>query len=283
MTTAGIERSYISQFYPELLGLVVHSQGVPTDADDEVVVSMVNDETQGVMFSRAANNVATGTYEIQLNSGETSVPGYYTVTWEYDIDGRHDLYETYVQIGRANPAYDSLPPEYKNLVDRVTIRFMDLFDAPEGGPNLQVYLETKFNRGRIAQMMNVGLGKLNTMAQPYSSYDMTTFPLTQWGPLLEQITYIEVIKHLRRSYVEQPQFMGGEVTRLDRRDYLQRWGEILQDEEEALKGQLDVFKMAAMHLGTPRVLVGGGVYGRFAPTRAAGSIAARPRYWSRFY
>jgi hypothetical protein len=54
------------------------------------------------------------------------------------------------------------------------------------------------------------------------------------------------------------------------------------DEEELVKQQLQHFKIASMGLGRPAVLISGGVYGRFGPTRMAGSIAARPRYWTRF-
>jgi hypothetical protein len=55
------------------------------------------------------------------------------------------------------------------------------------------------------------------------------------------------------------------------------------EEEEAAKAQLQVFKIASMGLGRPAILISGGVYGRYGPTRMAGSVAARPRYWTRFY
>ena len=54
-------------------------------------------------------------------------------------------------------------------------------------------------------------------------------------------------------------------------------------EEDDLKKMLDVFKIAHMGLGRPHVLVSGGVYGNYGPTRiASGSWASRPRYWARF-
>jgi hypothetical protein len=110
------------------------------------------------------------------------------------------------------------------------------------------------------------------------------FPTAQWGPLLGTLTWIETLKHLIRSYTEQPNFIGsGNISRLDRRDYVQRWRDVLMDEEKAAQAQLDVFKISQMGLGRPAVLISGGVYGRYGPTRMAGSVAARPRYWTRFY
>ena len=150
------------------------------------------------------------------------------------------------------------------------------------------YFQNNFGRDRISNpLLRIAVGRLNTMAQPMMTYTIEAnqkpFPLDQWGPLLETTLYVETLKHLVRSYVEQPQFIGGQVTRLDRRDYMDRWASIQRDEEAMLERQLDVFKITHIGLGRPRVLASGGVYGRYGPTRITGSVAARPRYWARWY
>ena len=137
--------------------------------------------------------------------------------------------------------------------------------------------------------MSVAINKINTIGQPWSNYTMDgnggpQYPIAQWGGLLGQYTYVEMIKHLMRSYVEQPVLQGpASITRLDRRDYIERWRTVLQDESAELKSMLDTFKIRRMFGGAPKVLVSGGTYGRYAPTRIAGAVAARPRMWARWY
>lgn len=284
------ERQYVSQYGTDALGLAIHKAGAPANADAEVTLAMTSEgEVPNEVFSRVATNVGTGLYEVVLAPAESATPGPYTLTWTYTLDGVPQVYTTYIEIGQSNPAYDQLSPQMKDVVDSVWIRFADLFDSPTGGPNLMTYFQSHFGRGRIAQLLRIGMGRLNTMAQPFSTYSVEgvgnrSFPIDQWGPLLESATYVEAVKHLIRSYTEQPNFMGsGAVSRLDRRDYMDRWQAVLQTEEPILRSQLEVFKIAHMGLGKPRALVSGGVFGRYGPTRIAGSVAARPRYWTRFY
>lgn len=119
---------------------------------------------------------------------------------------------------------------------------------------------------------------------PVSYSQGPAFPYSEWSGLLIQGLKIEVIKHLMRSYVEEPQADGVTSARMNRRDYMQRWGEILKSEEKEYKSILDTFKVRQMFALNPKVLVAGGVYGNWAgPTRLAGSAAARPRYYARFY
>lgn len=281
------DRQYISQYAQDFLSFGVSSGGALVDPDDNIVmVTCTNIDTEQVVFSRAAVRAGTGQYQVNLTSPETAVPGNYSAKAQYVLSGAPEAYEGLFQVGPSAPPYDVLSADMKGIVESVMARFADLFDSPLGGPNLQTYFQSKFDRGRVAQLLRVAVGRLNTVSQPFQTYSIdgdggATFPVAQWGALLERAAYVEVIKHLRRSYVEQPQFMGGEVTRLDRRDYLDRWGQILQDEEEDLKGQLDTFKISNMGLGRPSVLVSGGVYGRWAPTRLVGSAAARGIFFNR--
>lgn len=283
------ERQYVSQYSNDVLMLSIHIQGVAADPDGNAVqVAMTFEQNNTQVFNQTATRTAPGQYQVQLTSAQSAQPGDYTLTWEYSISGTGQFYQTYILIGVADPNYDLLVPAMKSIVEDVYFRLADLFDSPEGGPNLTTYFQTNFSRGRVSQLLRIAIGLLNTMAQPFQTFTIdgtggAEFPVAQWGGLLTQALFVETIKHLRRSYVEQPLFMGGNVTRVDRRDYMDRWGQILQDEQATLKQQFDVFKISAMGLSRPTVLVSGGVYGRYGPTRYAGSAAARPRYWSRFY
>jgi hypothetical protein len=182
-----------------------------------------------------------------------------------------------------------LPTEMQDFLnEQVWVRFADLFDSAGGGPNLQSYFQSHWSRGRVAQLMSNSLLRINASAQPWSSYTLDgnggpQYPIQFWGGLLASHTFCECVKHLIRSYTEQAAFQGPPVARQDRRDYADRWREVLKDEQAELKSMLDVFKIRHILNGSPRVLVSGGTYGRYAPTRIAGSVAARPRMYARWY
>lgn len=275
---ADADRAYVSQYSQETLGISVVVAGVPTEADGGVSVTVLNEDAQATTFERLADHVGLGQYAINLTPDDTAVLGNYRAQWVYRLSGVLKTFTSFYAVGGAQPAYDMLGPDYKEIVDHVWIRFSDLFDSPSGGPNLQTYFQANWNRGRMAQLMGFALGYLNTMAQPYSSYTSDTFPIVPWGPLLEQATLVEAIKHLRRAYVEQPDYQGGSISRLDRRDYLARWEAVLADEQALMKQQLDPFKISQMRLGRPAILVSGGVFGRWAPAAYPGNMG-RPRLW----
>lgn len=286
---ATLDRLYVPQFTPATLGLEIHVNGVLADPDgNTVTVTMKRESDNVTILNRAATRADVGKYQITLTPAETQTVGNYALNWQFAVAAQSRFEETYILIGQAEPAYDNLPDNMRAVVDQTWFRFEDLFDSPTGGPNLQTYFQTHFSRGSIAKLLRIAMGRLNTAAQPHQTYTLdgdggASFPVDKWGPLLEQALYVETIKHLVRSYVEQPDFMGGSVTRLSRRDYMDRWKIVLDDELEQLKQQLDVFKISAMNLGRPAVLVSGGVYGRYGPTRYPGAMAARPAYWTRAY
>lgn len=287
-TTSYAERQWASRHSIEPVGLAIYKAGVLGDADANTVMvtmSTVADVPVPV-FTRQATHVSTGQYETLLSSVETSTPGLFTVDWTYALDGVPQVFQGLLEVGEASPAYDALDVGFKDIVESVYMRFADLFDSPLGGPHLQVYFQTRFGRGRMAQLLKVAVGRLNSVAQPHGTYTLDPqvqpYPYQQWGSLLEQGLYIETIKHLIRSYTEQPDATGVVTARMDRRDYTDRWRAVLADEAADYTGMLDTFKIANMGLGRPRVLVSGGVYGNLtSPIRTPGQAMARGvRYWA---
>lgn len=288
------ESIWVSQYNPIQVdfGLGVHVAGELADADGPVTVTMATlvegEDNPTEVFSRAADHIDTGLYSVTLSSAEAAETGFYRITWSYEVGGQPQSYVHALEVVPASSALESLPEDFHAILDAVWMRFSDLFDSPYGGPHLQVYYQTRFNRGRVAELMGSALRKLNVIAQPHMTYTIDgnggkKFPVLKWGGVLEQATFIECVKHLIRSYVEQPETPGVNVARLDRRDYMNRWRTILGDEEDDYEDMIDVFKIAHMGLSSPRVMVSGGVYGTFGPTRLSHSAAARPRYFYRFY
>lgn len=287
------ERTYLSQFSRPPLTFTIYVGGVPADPDSGSVTGrllMQNpDGSEALVSTYSAEREDTGVYVITPSSADTRVPGYAELDWAYAVSGTGQQYASYLEIGPANPSYDALPPEMQDFLEQqVWVRFADLFDSPGGGPNLQTYFQAHWSRGRAAQMMGIALGKINAVGQPWSNYTLNgqmgpLYPVHFWGGLLASYTYIECVKQLIRAYTEQQMFSGPPVARLDRRDYTDRWRAALGDEMAELKGLLDVFKIRHIMNGSPKVLVSGGAYGRYAPTRIAGSVAARPRAWARWY
>lgn len=281
------EREYFSQYEIDTTGIVIHISGVPTDPDaNDVDVGMKTLDDVVVFAPRPADNPAVGVYETELQSAETATQGIFKLTWTYAVATVPQTFISLIEVGVPSVLYDSLSEDMKGLIELTWTRFADLFDSPFGGPHLQVYFQANFNRGRMADLLRLAVGTLNTVAQPMTTYTISgtgEFPIDQWGALLEKQLYIETLKHLIRSYTEQPEAMNVSLSRLDRRDYVSRWRDVLLMEQDELKKQMEGFKIAHMGLGRPRVLVSGGVYGTYGPTRLSHSAAARPRYWFRFH
>jgi hypothetical protein len=281
-------RVYLSRYARDPIGFTLYVQGMPADPDSQAVTArmLVSDTGQQVL-SRPAARFDVGRYGLQPTGADTQNPGDYDVHFEYTVDGAPDIYVAYVTVGPAAPAYDPLSPGWKGTVEAVWSRFADLFDAPYGGPHLQTYVQTRFDRNRLAQLLRAAVGTLNTVSQPRTTYSVDAdFPFAKWGPLVEQALYVEVLKHLVRSYVEQPDVrMTSTVSLLDRRDYMQRWQAVLEMERATLVEQMDSFRVANLGLGGAAVLVSGGAYGRYGPAAptAGGQAAARgyfPGRWS---
>lgn len=279
------DREYIAQFDAgRVLGIVVNIDGTPAAADGNAVsVTLVNEDTSTSVWTRSADNPELGAYAVTLSSEDTDTVGSFRLDFSYDISSQPQIYSLWVYVGAADPAYNALSDGFRDIIESVYERFADGFDSVGGGPYVQMKFQSHFGRGRMARLLTIAINRLNTVAQPHQSYSTSqgnAFPFQQWGGLLEEALYIETIKHLMRIYTEQPDvLLAGGVSRLDRRDYQQRWATILEMEQSDLERMMDTFKIANMGLSNVRVLVAGGLFGSLAPNPRLGGFEGRPRFY----
>ena len=166
------ERRYLSPYSGDGVGLLIHRMGVLADADGDVETSLI-DEEGNPAFTAVADKVDTGSY-VTLNSPQqTARSGLFTVRWSYALGGVNQSYESYVEIGQPNPSYDNLPEGMKDVIEMCWMRFADLYDSPAGGPHFQTYFQTHYNRGRMADLLRIAMGTLNTVSQPWTTFSAT--------------------------------------------------------------------------------------------------------------
>lgn len=274
------DRTFLSRWSPGPLRMrVLDYRGEPSEADALPVLTFTSDlpDTEFTPVIPTVEREGLD-YIAFLPSTATETPGPYLGTWEYQVGGVARVGQQPLVVGEASPAYDALPWGMQSLVDTVWLRMADMFDSPLGGPHLQVYVQSHFGRERIAQLLPVALGRLNLVAQPHQTYSLDQkFPLDRWGALLELGLWIEVIRHMIRSYTEQPQVVGTQVARLDRNQYVTQWRALLNDHEADFKSMLDGFKIASMNLGAASVRVSGGLYPRMGAGASVTPLSGAPR------
>lgn len=193
--------------------------------------------------------------------------------------------------------YDPLevPPQSQanQVAEQVWFRLEDCFDSEEGGPWLRDMTLSYFDPTKIEKFIPEGLLEINTYP-PVTNLDLAYFttdiPATdpiilaqdpnakQPDPdriVIVQGTLLAVIKHLMRSYVEQPDLRGANAVYEDRRDYLQRWQSIYQLEYAEWQRMIALWKRQFLNYGRSSLLIGskaGRLYGPAAGMRLRNAV-----------
>ena len=232
----------------------------------------------------------TGLYWVQIGPRETAERGALAAVWTYTVGSETISYTDYLEVREYMPTFDALAPHEKVIVEQVSWMFADLFDSTNGGPHLMEPFQSHFNFERIAQLMGVAVNRMNTQGVPLMGWELGIPGTTgQQGAkmpdnmdgLLMMGTYLEVLLHLSRSYIEQPIFSGMNVTYTDRRSYSQEWKRMYDDEKRAWDRNLVFAKRQFLGLGRGSLIVAGGIYGRRGHLRS-GTYAMQLRAF-RFY
>lgn len=299
---SSVVRKQISRFGVDKIGIRVSGASGAIDADASTVHLDIYQESNfddldpiGPLIISAnegtdIDHPEVGTYTYTITPPVTNIVCLLKAVWTYKVGGVNLTYTEYLQIRDQMPTYDGFNDAEKGAVQLITNLFADTYDSTIGGPHLIEEFQTKFNAERIAQLLNWSVNKMNMKKQPITNWVLSspgqasTFPTNWWG-LLIMAGYIEVLRHLIRSYVEQPDIRNADVAYLDRRDYMDRWMAVLKMEEAELDEMLTLVKRKLMGLGSGALLVSGGIFGGSSGGNGlfvSGAYAAATRAF-RFY
>lgn len=163
----------------------------------------------------------------------------------------------------VDPTSPDTPSATWIVADQAWDKFEDCFDGEDEGPWLRDMTLNTFNKDKMESFIDEALTDINLQHPPT---DLTldsfvtdngdgTFTASGNLPVLTQAMVVQIIRHLIRSYVEQPDPVGAQIAWHNRRDYLQRWQSVLQEEKEQKNRLLALFKRQFLGLGANKVLV----------------------------
>lgn len=185
------------------------------------------------------------------------------------LAGQYMAVATFVTVDEGNkstrldfqvidPFNPPTPSNIEILGEKVWERFEDLFDASDEGPWLRDMTKNTFTKKKMPRFVDEALFKINQQNPPT---DLTLDMFYANGqptadlPLVTEGAYLAVVRHLIRSYVEQPTPTGINAGWMDRRDYMARWMQVYQMEYEMWQGWLALYKRQFLGLGHSKVLV----------------------------
>jgi hypothetical protein len=292
-----VAREPISQYGAGRLGIEIVQGSSPINVEQiwlDVLIDVNFDETttseidwstvEGEPLAFYTNEEIThegpGRYSVELGHVLTSRKGLIVARWQYVVNSEVIEHKTYAIISDPMPTYEALDDRAKEMVRLTQVMLADLFDSTDGGPWLTENFQTKFNAERIAQLATVAMNRINIIGIPVTNFRLEVkknFPPRTFESLLSMGIYLETLRHLIRSYTEQPNFSGMSTTYTDRRDYAQRWRSILDEEKPMFEKAVKTVKRSLLGLGGGALLVSGGIYGGSGGYFKSGMYAAQTR------
>lgn len=191
---------------------------------------------------------------------DTDQEGHYVVVVAFGLeDGTRS---TRADFEVFDPFLEVSPSPSWVIADAAWRKFEDCYDAIEEGPHLRDETLNIFNKEKMETFIAEALFDINQQNPP-TALDLSTFSYSDGTstfatpdlPLMAQGVEVAVIRHLMRSYVEQPNPVGVQVGWHDRRDYLTRWQSVYQTEYQQYLRMLALFKRRYLGLGQTALLV----------------------------
>jgi hypothetical protein len=250
----------------ELYATLYGADGEALPEADILTVEFVIQRPDGIEITEQGAITADGTGFYRY--ADADLVGKYNVLARFTMaDG--EIRSTSMGFEVVDP-FDPTPPDAtESIADKVWLMFEDCFDSEEGGPWLRDMTLRYFNRSKIPKFIDEGVFIINQQP-PGTDLILGNFYNPDLGELnadafiLVEATFLACVRHLMRSYVEQPAIQGAQVVYEDRRDYLQRWQMLYQMEWQEFIRNLTLWKRKFLSLGETALLVGSKA-GRLVP------------------
>lgn len=164
----------------------------------------------------------------------------------------------------------------EGVADQVWTRIEDLFDSEIGGPWLRDMTLAKFDQTKIIQLVPDAMIDINYTYQPALNYDIDNYPYadSNANAILVLALELATIRHLIRSYTEQPDQINSAVGYFDRKRYQEAWAKVYDLESKRFLAILAQWKRGQLGLGQVSTLIGTKA-GRLMPATLRTRYAAR--------
>lgn len=242
----------------------------------EFTVRKPSDDPNTPTISGAQGTITgDGAAEYLVPSSVVTEPGKYAAVAQFHLNNGQ---KKSVLVG-----FDVVDPFQLNdsgaldpWVDLTWRKIEDCFDSEIGGPWLRDMTLARFDKSKLRTLIPEALLDINVQ-QPITEFTEDTFPSDEMGgALFSQALTIVTIRHLIRSYAEQPDVTSSPVAFLDRKRYSDVWATVLKLEEPQYRRVLALWKRQYFGLGRGKLLVAAKA-GRLIPA------PMRTRYMGRGY
>lgn len=229
---------------------------------------VTEDQIQSVMFTVQMPDDTAITEQGEVMSDgsgflrwtDTTQRGKYTYQAQFSLltGEKRSVVENFTVIDPFNPP---TPSDTDYLIEQVQLRLEDCFDSIEGGPWLRDKSLANFDYTKVAEFIPEALLDINVQMPP-TDFTLDTFVtgstadnLNPNMPILIKGVLILVIRHLMRSYTEQPIPTGqANLVWADRTKYQQMWNQVYQVEYADYIEKLRLWKRTALNLGHSALL-----------------------------
>lgn len=228
----------------------------PVTADQIISVQFIVQKPDGTSSSTPGTVESDGAGFLRWT--DTTEEGEYRVQAQFTLvtgEIRSDL----LNFSVYDPFNPPTPTAQEIVAEQVLLRLEDCFDSADGGPWLKQETLAHFDATKVIDFIPEALLDINVQMPP-SNYDISTFinsdptNVNPNEPLLVKGVLVLTIRHLMRSYTEQPTPQGGQIVWHDRTRYQQAWGSIYQIEYADYIQAVRLWKRTALRLGSSALL-----------------------------